>query len=256
MRRTSPTPASRSCSSTSPATRRARGWPARASSSRIHSSLPTVPRSSAPAASRKTWRLSPRPTGSSKRSSNGSTSNRRSSKKSTATARRTPSSAPIHRAFRSRRSSPAGRRPSGRTPSGRTSSIRRATCGWSRSSVPPIPTRRSKRPWSSSAITASARAWSPPRTRQTSSPTGSASTASCRSSGRGRDPLTVHPVHRTRGSQFRRSTPSPVRPSAVRRARRFGRWISQASTCWPTSSRTWPAASPRMTAASSRCLRS
>ena len=54
MRRTSPTPASRSCSSTSPATRRARGWRARASSSRIHSSLPTVPRSSAPAASRKT----------------------------------------------------------------------------------------------------------------------------------------------------------------------------------------------------------
>ena len=47
--------------------------------------------------------------------------------------------------------------------SARTSSIRRATCGWSRSSAPRTPTRRSRRRSPSSRTTASAKAWSPPK---------------------------------------------------------------------------------------------
>ena len=72
-------------------------------------------------------------------------------------ARRPPSRAARHRQLQHIGHSDRGdrrrpvRRPSGRTPSARISSIRRAICGWSRSSAPPTPTRRSRRPWSSSA---------------------------------------------------------------------------------------------------------
>ncbi len=87
------------------------------------------------------------------------------------------SSARTPRAFRSPRWPKAARRISASTGSARTSSIRRATCACSRSFRPPKPIRRSSPRWSSSAITCSARAWSSPRTRRTSSPITSACTA-------------------------------------------------------------------------------
>ena len=73
--------------------------------------------------------------------------------------------------------------------------------------------------------TTSARAWSSPRTRRTSSATTSRSTASC---GRSKP-------WRAAATRSKRSTPSPGRRSAGRAAPRSARWTSPASTSSPTS---------------------
>ncbi len=118
-----------------------------------------------------------RATGSSRRSSSGSTSSSRSSRRSSRIAARTPSSARTRRGSRLRRWPKDAPNPSAVTSSAPTSSIRRDTCVSSRSSRRRIPTRPSS-PRSRNLRTAgSARASSWRRTRRTSSPTTSASTA-------------------------------------------------------------------------------
>ena len=174
----------------------------------------------APAASTTTCRARRLPTGSSKRSSSGSTSSSALLARVDAHApRRRRSSARTRRASRSRRS-PRAAPDAFRGALARHALLQPAALPAPARADPdaPTPTRDRSRPSRRFAgSTASARASSSRRTRPTSSPTASASSASIAALAR---------AGRAAAARSKRSTRSPARRSAGRRARRSGRWTS------------------------------
>ena len=133
------------------------------------------------------------------------------------------SSARTRPAFRSRRSPKGAATTSGGTGSARTSSTRRATCTCSSSSRPPTPTRPSSTRVARFADHRLGKGVVVAKdTPNFIAQPHRRSTASCRCS---------QALETRRATRSKRSTRSPARRSAGRRARRSGRWTSPASTC-------------------------